>query len=327
MRRSFVRSRRPVREDAFDQVRALERARRRDAARAPRDRDLRPRRRRAGSDAQLRGARSPLSGADRRGARVPGRRPTGRSGSPTCPAGWTTRGASCWGAGSCARAFSGSARTDDVAARPLRRLGAAREKREVAQLLLDVDCVGAAVCRRTRPRQEPPLRSTFSSDRSSIPVSPVASLTLRSAACTGERVDRAASVVLEQHASREVLVQHGAGGLPVDASVVEALRQADEVSREAIAADVRHLPGPVGLELVPQRLVQRPAKTGAARIVLAVRADEKERLRRGAARAQIDAAEILVRLELEARQALLAGPGRGREGDELRLAPAVRARG
>ena len=41
------------------------------------------------------------------------------------------------------------------------------------------------------------------------------------------------------------------------------------------------------------------------------------------ARPQVDAAEILVGLELEARQALLALPGRGGERDELRTAPAI----
>jgi hypothetical protein len=35
-----------------------------------------------------------------------------------------------------------------------------------------------------------------------------------------------------------VLVEHRAGGVTVDTAVVEALGQADEVSREAIAADV-----------------------------------------------------------------------------------------
>ena len=120
-----------------------------------------------------------------------------------------------------------------------------------------------------------------------------------------------------------MLVQHGTGGFTVDAPVVEALRQTDEVSREAIAADVRHLPGPLGVELVPQSLVQRPSVAGAARIVLAVRADEEERVPGRAARPQVDAAEILVGLELEARQALLALPGRGGIRDELRPAPAI----
>ena len=60
--------------------------------------------------------------------------------------------------------------------------------------------------------------------------------------------------MVEQHTSGEMLVEDGAGGPPVDAPVVEPLRQADEVPREAIAADVRHLPGPVRVELISQRL-------------------------------------------------------------------------
>ena len=43
----------------------------------------------------------------------------------------------------------------------------------------------------------------------------------------------------------------------------------------------------------------------------------------GVARPQVDGAEILVGLELEARQALLALPGRGGKSDELRPAPAI----
>ena len=101
----------PVREDAFDQARALEEPRRRHAARAARDRDLRPRRRRATT------RRSRYEGRELRfPARIAAelefvrRRRRGRSGSPTCPGGSTRRGGSCSAAGSCARAFSGSAR-------------------------------------------------------------------------------------------------------------------------------------------------------------------------------------------------------------------------
>ena len=63
----------------------------------------------------------------------------------------------------------------------------------------------------------------------------------------------------------------------------------------------------------------------AAWIVLAVRADEEDRVSGGTAGQQIEATEILVVLELETRQRLRTGPGRGGEGDELRPAPAVRA--
>ena len=93
-----------------------------------------------------------------------------------------------------------------------------------------------------------------------------------------ERVAGAAAIVLEGDAAAKVVVQDPAHGFPVDAPVVEALRQADEVAGEAIAADVGHLPGPVGVELVPERLVERAAVARAAGVVLAVRADEEERV-------------------------------------------------
>ena len=53
-----------------------------------------------------------------------------------------------------------------------------------------------------------------------------------------------------------------------------------------------------GLELVAQRLVERAAVARAARIVLAVRADEEERVVDLGAGSQVDAAQVLVGLEL-----------------------------
>ncbi len=76
----------------------------------------------------------------------------------------------------------------------------------------------------------------------------------------------------------EVLVEDRARRLAVDPAVVEPLGQADEVPREAIAADVRRLPGPLRFELVTERLVERAAVPRAAGIVLPVGADEEERL-------------------------------------------------
>ena len=61
------------------------------------------------------------------------------------------------------------------------------------------------------------------------------------------------------------------------------MRKADEVAGEAIAADVRGLPDPVGLELVGERVVERAAVARAAGVVLAVRADQQERVLDGLA--------------------------------------------
>ena len=114
-----------------------------------------------------------------------------------------------------------------------------------------------------------------------------------------------------------MLVEDRPGRLAVDAPVVEPFRQADEVAREPVASDVRDLPDPVGRELVAQRLVERPPVARAARIVLAVRADEEERMFDRRACEEVEPAEVLVGLELGPRNGGLARPRGGRERDEL----------
>src|SRR4029079_913886 len=139
----------------------------------------------------------------------------------------------------------------------------------------------------------------------------------------GERVDGTAAEVAEGEAACEVLVEDRAGVLAVEAAVVDALRQADEVACETVASDVRDLPGPVRIELVPERFVQRSAVAGAARVVLAVGADEEERVAGGVAGEEVEPAQVVVGLELGAGDLRRAGSrGRG-ERHEVWMAAAV----
>ena len=114
-RRAFVEGRRPIREDAFDQLRALEDLDVGTQLERQRDRDRRPRRRRPRRDALLRGRDAALPGARRApssstcaAAEEPFR-------PPTCPGGSTRRAGSCSSAASCARVSCGSGWSDDEA--------------------------------------------------------------------------------------------------------------------------------------------------------------------------------------------------------------------
>ena len=141
----------------------------------------------------------------------------------------------------------------------------------------------------------------------------------------GEGVDRTAPVVVEEDAPPEVLVEHRAGRLSVDPSVVEPFGEAHEVAREPVSPDVRRLPGPLGLELVAQSLEERAAVPRAARIVLPVGADEEEWVLDLGAGSKLEATQVLVRLELGSGHSRLAGPRGGGEREELRVPPAVRS--
>jgi hypothetical protein len=59
--------------------------------------------------------------------------------------------------------------------------------------------------------------------------------------------------------------------------------------------------------------------------VLAVRADEKERVLDGRAGPKLDAAEVVVRLELCSRDGGLLRSRRSRKGDELRRSAPIRS--
>jgi hypothetical protein len=85
------------------------------------------------------------------------------------------------------------------------------------------------------------------------------------------------------------------------------VRKAHEIAGEAVAPDVGALPDRLLLELLRERLEQRASVPGAAGVVLAVRADEEERLPDRVARGgQVERAQVVIRLEGEAAELLLA---------------------
>ena len=121
-----------------------------------------------------------------------------------------------------------------------------------------------------------------------------------------------------------MLVEHRAGGFPVDTAVVEPLREADEIPGEAVAPHMRYLPHPLGIELVPQPLVERAAVPRAAGVVLAVCANEEERVAGRLTFPELDAAQLLVVADLDPRQLLLARNRRRCEHDQLGPLAAIR---
>jgi hypothetical protein len=116
------------------------------------------------------------------------------------------------------------------------------------------------------------------------------------------------------HATRERRLDHEPRLRRLDAPVVGTVRKDDEIACEAIAADVARLPRPARFHLFPYGVVERTAVLGAAAVVLAVRADEEERLldeRAGLLEVETD--QIVVALEVDPAQ---LGPRRNRAGDE-----------
>src|SRR5262249_53575563 len=115
-----------------------------------------------------------------------------------------------------------------------------------------------------------------------------------------ERVRRAAPVVVEVDAAREVLVQHLPRLCRRDPAEVQAFRQEDDVAGEAVAADVGRLPYPALFGLGLERLVERPAATGTAAVVLAVRADEQDGVTDylAARGGRVEAEQVVVAVEL-----------------------------
>ena len=89
---------------------------------------------------------------------------------------------------------------------------------------------------------------------------------------------------------------------------------------------MRRLPDGLLLDLLGERLEERPPEAGAARVVLTVRADEKERVLEGlAGTREVERAQLLVRRERRAAQALLSLARGCRVGAELLPPAAVRA--
>src|SRR5262249_51245534 len=101
----------------------------------------------------------------------------------------------------------------------------------------------------------------------------------------------------------QVLVEHLPRVSGTDAPEVEPLRQAHEVAGEAITPDVAALPHPIVLDLLAEGVVEHAPEPGAATVVLAVRADEQERMFERLARAREGELEhVLGLLELGAEE-------------------------
>src|SRR5687768_17407544 len=122
---------------------------------------------------------------------------------------------------------------------------------------------------------------------------------------------RPAAVVLEVDRPLEVRVEHAAGVVSLDAAVVHPAREAQQIAREAVAADVGRLPHVLLFGLLGERIEQRAPSSRAARVVLAVRADEEERtVERLSRPREVEIAELLVGREGRAAQDLLSLLGR-----------------
>jgi hypothetical protein len=115
--------------------------------------------------------------------------------------------------------------------------------------------------------------------------------------------------VLERHVVGEVMVEHVRRVVPIDPTVVDAVRKRDEIPGEPVAADMGALPGRRLVQLLADRLPERTAVARAARVVLPVRADEEERLvDRLRGLEGIELAQLFVVVDLEAPEALAALP-------------------
>src|SRR5919106_1648485 len=261
-------------------------------------------------------------------------RPRSRSGRTISRASSTPRAGSCSCAGSSARGSCGlwtPERRRRVAEGALRLLGAAGEVGRLFRGLLDdVDLVDDPV-RGAEADGPRPLAAALGADELEV-ADPVETLGLAERVLGGlerEGVGRAAAVAVEVDAAVGVRSQESGHVAVADAAVVEALGKHDDVAGEAVAAHVRGLPHVARLRLAAQRLVERLPELRAATVALAVRADDEERMvdgdaRRPAARErghEVEAAQILLVVDLELEEALLARPRRA----EVELPPAVRA--
>src|SRR5207302_5493940 len=137
---------------------------------------------------------------------------------------------------------------------------AAGEKRQVAERGLDADRLGAF------ERDEPGFGVALDTLQPQVVHSEEPALLTDESfsRLDRERVAGTPAIVLQGNPALEVVVHHPARGFSVDTTEVQALRQADEVAGEAVAADVARLPDPIRIELVSQGLVERAAVAGAA---------------------------------------------------------------
>ena len=111
----------------------------------------------------------------------------------------------------------------------------------------------------------------------------------------------AAAVMRQVDLTLERALQQRPGLRGLDAAVVDAVGKHDEVAGEPVTADVGRLPDPLLVDLLAHGVVERPAELRATAIVLAVGADEEERvldLIAGARKIELE--QVVVALELDA---------------------------
>jgi hypothetical protein len=103
------------------------------------------------------------------------------------------------------------------------------------------------------------------------------------------------------HAACERGFDHGPSLRRLDAPVVDPVGQCDEIAREAVAADMGRLPDPAVVDLLANRVVERPPVLGTAAVVLPVRADEEERMADRRARGlEVESDQVVVPVEVDA---------------------------
>ncbi len=156
-----------------------------------------------------------------------------------------------------------------------------------------------------------------------------------------EGVRAAAAVAVEVDAARGERARRARDVARLDAAVERPVREHDDVAGEAVAADVGRLPDLAGRSGRAERVVQRAPVARAAAVALAVRADDEERVRdrlerrvaAGERAGEVDAVEVVLVLDLEPEQPLLARARRREEhapaglSAPLRLLDEEQARG
>ena len=316
----LVDSRRPIREDGLSQLRALERLGV-DSLLERRETVIADLEQRDGAVALAFEGRVALPRARRQPSSRRASRARSRSGSPTSRAGSTRKAGSSSCGASSARASCAS-RAEHAVAHDVAATGAARLRRPARQVgrLVgvgrdDVDLVDRRARRSKRTRVVPSPTSLRAEEREIADAEEPGGLADRLlGGLDRERVGAAAAEAVEVHAPGGVSREEGTDVLRPDATVVEAVREHDDVPGEAVSADVARLPDAAGVGLLDEGVVERPPVPRAAAVALAVRADDEERALHSAlpgrrprrARREVELAEILLMLDLELEEPLLA---------------------
>jgi hypothetical protein len=129
--------------------------------------------------------------------------------------------------------------------------------------------------------------------------------------------------VLERQLPRQVVFEEIRNVLPTHSAVVDAVRKRDEISGEAVTADVRALPRRRLVQLLADRVPERTAVPSAAAVVLAVGAGEEQLVVDGLRALEgIEVPKIFVVRQVDSREALLPLSRVGDvDGDALVVAP------